>query len=475
MARRGLIVKLLTGLKQICNHPAQYLKEADDARLTGRSGKLELLDELLDTIVAEDGAVLVFTQYVAMARLLERHLADRGIGTQLLHGGTPVAPARGDGRAVPGRRGAGVPAVAEGGRDRAQPDPRRPRRALRPLVEPGRRGPGHRPGVPDRPDPAGAGAPADRRGHHRGPDRRDAQQPNASSPTRCSPAARRPSPSSPTPNWPTWSSCEVACDDRGARVPGVPGAAARSTRGRSWWGSAWVQALEDTSLDSGPAAEGPPVRELRAGRHDHRQPRPDRRDGLRRPTTPTTPSSTSTQLSDDDVEPVPRPGRRAGRAHRRAARRRDAARPGRGRRRRRACRCCPASATSTPSCTCDGWELPCQHAAAPLLPGRLAARRRPVRPAAAPRPLPRRPPRPTPSPEPVRPSAETATHRMRRACSLGDVLDGTGPCAARRAGPSGEGHPRRAGGQRDRAAARLRRPRLSRCSCSTRPAGRERS
>jgi superfamily II DNA or RNA helicase len=90
MARRGLIVKLLTGLKQICNHPAQYLKEGGDARLTGRSGKLELLDELLETIVAEDGAVLVFTQYVAMARLLERHLAERGIGTQLLHGGTPV-------------------------------------------------------------------------------------------------------------------------------------------------------------------------------------------------------------------------------------------------------------------------------------------------------------------------------------------------------------------------------------------------
>ena len=76
MARRGLIVKLLTALKQICNHPAQYLKEGDDARLAGRSGKLELLDELLETIVAEDGAVLVFTQYVAMARLLERHLAD---------------------------------------------------------------------------------------------------------------------------------------------------------------------------------------------------------------------------------------------------------------------------------------------------------------------------------------------------------------------------------------------------------------
>ncbi|WIX93400.1 DEAD/DEAH box helicase [Amycolatopsis sp. DG1A-15b] len=86
MARRGRIVKLLTALKQICNHPAQYLKEPG-----GRSGKLELLDELLDTILAEGGAVLVFTQYVAMARLLEKHLAGRGIATQLLHGGTPVA------------------------------------------------------------------------------------------------------------------------------------------------------------------------------------------------------------------------------------------------------------------------------------------------------------------------------------------------------------------------------------------------
>ncbi|WP_037312219.1 DEAD/DEAH box helicase [Amycolatopsis orientalis] len=90
IARRGRIVKLLTGLKQICNHPAQYLKEPAGAVLDGRSGKLELLDELLGTILAEDGAVLVFTQYVAMARLLERHLAARGIGTQLLHGGTPV-------------------------------------------------------------------------------------------------------------------------------------------------------------------------------------------------------------------------------------------------------------------------------------------------------------------------------------------------------------------------------------------------
>ncbi|QES11146.1 ATP-dependent helicase [Streptomyces venezuelae] len=90
MARRGLVVKLLTGLKQICNHPAQYLKE-ERPRIEGRSGKLELLDELLDTILAEGACTLVFTQYVGMARLLETHLAARGVRTQFLHGGTPVA------------------------------------------------------------------------------------------------------------------------------------------------------------------------------------------------------------------------------------------------------------------------------------------------------------------------------------------------------------------------------------------------
>ncbi|MFE4867301.1 SNF2-related protein [Streptomyces sp. NPDC056682] len=87
--RRGLVVKLLTALKQICNHPAQYLKE-NSPRISGRSGKLELLDELLDTILAEDGSVLVFTQYVQMARLIEEHLATRGVPAQFLHGGTPV-------------------------------------------------------------------------------------------------------------------------------------------------------------------------------------------------------------------------------------------------------------------------------------------------------------------------------------------------------------------------------------------------
>ncbi len=87
--RRGLVLALLTGLKQICNHPAHYLRQAG-GRLKGRSEKLDLCDELLGTILSESGSVLVFTQYVAMARLLERHFAAASIPTLFLHGGTPV-------------------------------------------------------------------------------------------------------------------------------------------------------------------------------------------------------------------------------------------------------------------------------------------------------------------------------------------------------------------------------------------------
>ncbi|MEU9787818.1 DEAD/DEAH box helicase, partial [Streptomyces phaeochromogenes] len=99
IARRGLVLKLLTALKQICDHPALYLKEDTGGHLGGggasrqaaRSGKLALLDELLDTLLAEDGSALVFTQYVGMAKLITDHLAARAVPVELLHGGTPVA------------------------------------------------------------------------------------------------------------------------------------------------------------------------------------------------------------------------------------------------------------------------------------------------------------------------------------------------------------------------------------------------
>ncbi|WP_330460623.1 SNF2-related protein [Streptomyces sp. NBC_00820] len=98
MARRGLVLKLLGALKQICDHPALYLKEEAQGpgtrggtAMAARSGKLALLDELLDTVLAEDGSALIFTQYVGMARLITAHLSARAVPVELLHGGTPVA------------------------------------------------------------------------------------------------------------------------------------------------------------------------------------------------------------------------------------------------------------------------------------------------------------------------------------------------------------------------------------------------
>ncbi|HWG01966.1 MAG TPA: DEAD/DEAH box helicase, partial [Trebonia sp.] len=86
--RAGLVFKLLTGLKQICNHPAQYLKQPGP--LPGRSGKLAAFDELTDLILASGESMLVFTQYTQMATLLQQHLDARGIRSLFLHGGVPV-------------------------------------------------------------------------------------------------------------------------------------------------------------------------------------------------------------------------------------------------------------------------------------------------------------------------------------------------------------------------------------------------
>jgi superfamily II DNA or RNA helicase len=88
IARRGLVLSLLTQLKQVCNHPAQFLHERGP--LERRSGKLAALDELLDVILAEGESVLIFSQYVEMCRLIEAHLAARQVRTLFLHGGIGV-------------------------------------------------------------------------------------------------------------------------------------------------------------------------------------------------------------------------------------------------------------------------------------------------------------------------------------------------------------------------------------------------
>ena len=87
--RHGIILATLMKLKQICNHPAQFLKEDSLLSDKQRSGKLKRLEEMLEVILAEGERALIFTQFAELGKLLQKHL--RSIldqDTLLLYGGS---------------------------------------------------------------------------------------------------------------------------------------------------------------------------------------------------------------------------------------------------------------------------------------------------------------------------------------------------------------------------------------------------
>jgi len=85
--RKGLVLSTLSKLKQVCNHPAQFLQ--DGSKLPGRSGKLVRLEEMLEEILAEGDKALIFTQFAGMGMMLRSHLGETfGCETLFLHGGT---------------------------------------------------------------------------------------------------------------------------------------------------------------------------------------------------------------------------------------------------------------------------------------------------------------------------------------------------------------------------------------------------
>jgi len=87
--RRGVILATLLKLKQVCNHPAQFL--GDGSLLSGRSGKLMRLSEMLEEARAVRDRALIFTQFAEMGHLLRRYLQDTfGDEVFFLYGGTPV-------------------------------------------------------------------------------------------------------------------------------------------------------------------------------------------------------------------------------------------------------------------------------------------------------------------------------------------------------------------------------------------------
>ncbi|WP_328344101.1 SNF2-related protein [Micromonospora sp. NBC_00421] len=90
MERRGLVLATMTRLKQVCNHPAQLLR--DGSPLAGRSGKLQRLEEIVDEVLAADEKALLFTQYAEFGALLRGHLSARfGREVLYLHGGVGKA------------------------------------------------------------------------------------------------------------------------------------------------------------------------------------------------------------------------------------------------------------------------------------------------------------------------------------------------------------------------------------------------
>ena len=88
MDRRGLILATLSKLKQVCNHPAQFL--GDNSAVSGRSGKLARLTEMLEEVVEVGDKALVFTQFSEMGGIVQRHLQETfGREASFLHGGVP--------------------------------------------------------------------------------------------------------------------------------------------------------------------------------------------------------------------------------------------------------------------------------------------------------------------------------------------------------------------------------------------------
>ncbi len=86
--RKGMVLSALVRLKQVCNHPAQFL--GDGSALPGRSGKLNRITEMLEEVIAEDDAALIFTQFAEMGGMLKAHF-QKVFGQEVLflHGGVP--------------------------------------------------------------------------------------------------------------------------------------------------------------------------------------------------------------------------------------------------------------------------------------------------------------------------------------------------------------------------------------------------
>ena len=92
--KKGLILKMLSKLKQLCNHPALYLKEGfgEAEYMMERSEKLARIVTLAAEIAARGEQCLIFTQYIGMGHLLQHCLSElHDIDPPFLTGSMPKA------------------------------------------------------------------------------------------------------------------------------------------------------------------------------------------------------------------------------------------------------------------------------------------------------------------------------------------------------------------------------------------------
>ncbi len=87
--RSGIILTTIMKLKQICNHPDQYLGQSGYSM--EESGKLLMLKEICETIYEKRERVIVFTQFKEITEYLADFLSGIfGVKGYVLHGQTPV-------------------------------------------------------------------------------------------------------------------------------------------------------------------------------------------------------------------------------------------------------------------------------------------------------------------------------------------------------------------------------------------------
>lgn len=87
--RSGLILQMILVLKQVCNHPVNYLKNGDID--PSASGKVQMLLDLVDAINSAGEKALIFTQFTEMAELLVKFIESRIAAKPLyIHGGLSV-------------------------------------------------------------------------------------------------------------------------------------------------------------------------------------------------------------------------------------------------------------------------------------------------------------------------------------------------------------------------------------------------